>query len=145
MKFMFFSIKYHYSDILWKRNKLHLSRLFCCNHTCYVNMVSVMSAMSASRYISSTSRHHPRYQSRSSMYILGLIPRNFAELAEAVPIAYLHRVKNTALNWSPPCLWWQILNVQKSRNFEILISQSCHSEIKNRQISMKKFSGGKHL
>ena len=27
-----------------------------------------------------------RYQSRSSMYIRGLIPRNFAELAEAVPI-----------------------------------------------------------
>ena len=32
----------------WKnktKHKLHLSRLFCCNHTCYcVNMVSVMSA-----------------------------------------------------------------------------------------------------
>ena len=27
-----------------------------------------------------------KYQSRSSMYIRGLIPRNFAELAEAVPI-----------------------------------------------------------
>ena len=36
--------------------------------------------------IASTTRFHPRYQSRSSMYIRGLISRNFAELAEAVPI-----------------------------------------------------------
>ena len=50
---------------------------FKCNHTCYcVNMVSVTSA----------SRYHPSYQSRPSMYILGLIPRKFGELAEAVPI-----------------------------------------------------------
>ena len=36
-----FSIKYRYSDILLKKHKLHLSPLFCCNHTCYcVNMVS---------------------------------------------------------------------------------------------------------
>ena len=34
----------------------------------------------------SASRYHPRYQSTSSMYIRDLIPRNFAELAEAVPI-----------------------------------------------------------
>ena len=67
-----------------KKHKLHLSRLFCCNHTCYcVNMVSVTSV---SRYITSASRYHPRYQSRSSMYICGLIPWNFAELVEAVPI-----------------------------------------------------------
>ena len=80
-----FSIKYRYSDILLKKkqHKLHLSRLFCCNHACYcVNMVSVTSA---SRYIKSASRYHPRIQSRSSMYIRGLIPRYFAELAEAVP------------------------------------------------------------
>ena len=51
--------------------------MFCCNHTCHcVNMVSVMSA----------SRYHPCYQSRSSLYIHGLIPRDFVELAEAVPI-----------------------------------------------------------
>ena len=74
MNFMFF---------YWKK-KLHLSRLFCCSHTCYcVNLVSVTST---SRYITSASRYHPRYHSRSSMYIRGLIPRNFAELAEAVPI-----------------------------------------------------------
>ena len=85
MKFMFFSN--HYSDILLKKkkqqqHKFHLSRLFCCNRTCYcVNMVSVMSA---SRYITPASRYHQRYQSRSSMYIRGLIPRNFAELTEAV-------------------------------------------------------------
>ena len=55
-------------------------RLFCCNHTCYcVGMVSVMST---SRYVTSASR----YQSRSSMYIQGLIPRNTTELVEAVLI-----------------------------------------------------------
>ena len=32
------------------------------------------------------SRYHPRYQSRSSKYTRGQIPRNFAELAKAVPI-----------------------------------------------------------
>ena len=84
MKFKFFSIKYRYSDILLKKHKLHLSRLFCCNHTCYcVNMVSVMSA---SCYITSASHYHLGYQSRSSMYICGLFTRNFAKLAEAVPI-----------------------------------------------------------
>ena len=41
---------------------------------------------SVSRYISSASCYHPRYQIRSLMYIRGLIPWNFAELAEAVPI-----------------------------------------------------------
>ena len=56
--------------------------MFCCNHTCYcANMVSVMS-----RYITSVSRYHPRYQSRSSIYIRCLIPRNSKELTEAVPI-----------------------------------------------------------
>ena len=48
-----------------KKHKLHLNRLFCCNHTkscCCVNMVSVTSA---SRYITSASYYHPRYQSRS--------------------------------------------------------------------------------
>ena len=64
----FFSIKC--SDILLNTHKLHLSRLFCCNHTCYCfNMVSVTSA----------SRYQPRYQSRSSMYIRRLIPRTFAD------------------------------------------------------------------
>ena len=49
----------------------------------------MVSVTSASRYITSASRYHPRYQSRSSMYIHGLIPRNFAELAEADPIVLL--------------------------------------------------------
>ena len=89
----FSSIKIDYSDypknLISRINevekpKLHLSRWFCCNHTCYcVHMVSVTSV---SRYITSSSRYHPRYQSRSSMYIRGLILRNFVELAEAVPI-----------------------------------------------------------
>ena len=47
----------------------------------------MVSVMSASRYVASASRYHPRFQSRSLMYIRGLIPRNFAELAEAVPLA----------------------------------------------------------
>ena len=65
MKFMFF-------------NKISLYQ------TCYcLNMVSVTSA---SRYITPASRYQSRYQSRSSMYISGLIPRNFAEFAETVPI-----------------------------------------------------------
>ena len=84
-----FSIKYRYSysDILLKK-KLNLiyNHLNCCNHSCYcVNMVSVTSA---SRFITPSSRYHPCYQSRSSMYIRGLIQQNFAELVEAVPIDY---------------------------------------------------------
>ena len=79
MKFMcFFSIKQRCSDILLKKLKLYLSGLFCINHTCYcVNMVSLTSA----------SRYHLCYQRRSSMYICGLIPLNFADPAEVVPIA----------------------------------------------------------
>ena len=46
----------------------------------------MVSVTSASRFITSVPHQHPRYQSRSSMYIRGLIPRNFAELAESVPI-----------------------------------------------------------
>ena len=81
-----FSIKYRYSDILLKKqqHKLDLNSLFCCNHTCYyVNRVSVTSA---SNNITSVLCYHPCYQRRSSMYIRGLIPRNFAELDEVVPI-----------------------------------------------------------
>ena len=56
-------------------------------------MVSEMSASCyitpASCYITSASHYHPHYQSRSSMYIRGLIPQNFAELGEAVPIGSL--------------------------------------------------------
>ena len=80
MKFIYFSIKYRYSDILLAKHKFHLNNpLFCCKHTCYcVNMVSVMSA----------SCYDPRYQSRSSMYIRGLIQLNFAELNEAVLIEF---------------------------------------------------------
>ena len=43
-----------------EKTKTSFKLLFCFNHTCYcVNMVSVMSA---SRYITSASRYHPRYQ-----------------------------------------------------------------------------------
>ena len=71
-----------YVYILFKKTQLHLNRLFCCNHTCYcVNAVSVTSA---SHYITSALCYQPHYQSRSSVYIRGLIPRNFVELAETV-------------------------------------------------------------
>ena len=46
----------------------------------------MISVTSASRYITSASRYHLRYQSRCLVYIRGLIPRNFAEFAEAVPV-----------------------------------------------------------
>ena len=48
----------------------------------------MVSVTSASQYITSASRYHSRDQSKPLMYIHGLIPRNFAELAEAVPIGY---------------------------------------------------------
>ena len=89
----------------FKNHKLHLSRLFCSNHTCYcINIVSVTSA----------SRYHMGYQSRSSMYTYGLIPRNFTELAEAVPIGaypqqhefgkvsrYHHNRRHELSHWYP--------------------------------------------
>ena len=84
-EFWVFSIKYRYL-LKKKTRKLHLSRLICCNYTCYcVIMLSVKSAL----------RYRPRYQSRSSMYIRGPIPRNFAELAEAVPIGRHLRTRVT--------------------------------------------------
>ena len=46
----------------------------------------MVSVTSVSCYITLASRYHSSYQSRSSMYIRGLIPRNVAELAVVVPI-----------------------------------------------------------
>ena len=46
----------------------------------------MFSVTSVTCFVTSASR----YQSKSSMYILGLIPRNSTELAEAVPIAAKH-------------------------------------------------------
>ena len=70
----------------WKKTPINFiyNHLFCCNHTCYC--VNIVSLMSASRYTMSVSCYHPSYQSRSSMYIHGLIPQNSTELAEAVLI-----------------------------------------------------------
>ena len=53
----------------------------------------MVSVKSASRYITSASRYHSHYQSRLSMYIRCLIPRNFAELAEVVPIVTTYVVE----------------------------------------------------
>ena len=83
-----FSIKYRY--ILLKKHKPHYNHLFCCNHTC-CGMVSVTLAF---RYLTSASC----YQSRSMMYIRGLIPPNFTELAEAVPTEVHESVRNGALS-----------------------------------------------
>ena len=70
-----------YEKVIKKTINFIYNRLFCCNHTCYcVSMVSVTPAL---RYVMSVSR----YQSRSSMYIRGLIPWNSTEFTEAVQIA----------------------------------------------------------
>ena len=53
----------------------------------------MVSVTSASRYMTSASRNHPRYQSRSSMYIRSLIPRSSADLAEAVPFGVPTSIK----------------------------------------------------
>ena len=106
---MFFSIKYRYSDILLKKHKLHLSRLFCCNHTCYC--VNTISVTPASRYIPSASRYHPRYQRRSSMYIRGLMPRNFTEIAEAILIGFLTICQST---------YWRVSSLQRVNPEQVL-------------------------
>ena len=93
MKFMYFSIKYCNGDILLEKNMNFIySRLFCCNHTCYC--VGTVSVTSASHYVMSASH----YQSRSSMYIRGLIPRNSTELVEAVQMVY-SQIANKMMMW----------------------------------------------
>ena len=52
----------------------------------------MVSVTSASLYITSASLKHLHYQSRSSMYIRGLIPQNFAEYAEAIQVDILNIV-----------------------------------------------------
>ena len=96
MKFMYFSIKYRIEK---KHINFICNGLFCCSHTCYcVNMVYVTSAL---RNITSASRYYPRYHSRSSMYIRGLIPRNFTEFAEVVPIAF-NKCSDLGVNFARP-------------------------------------------
>ena len=102
-----------------KKYKLHLSRLFCFNHTCYcVNMVSVTLA---SHYITSASCNHPRYQSRSSINIRGLIPRNFAELVEAVWLTLMKYFTLCQSMCLPVSIIKMFMFVDASRN--ALISQ----------------------
>ena len=105
MKFMYFLIKYRNSDILLKKHKLRsiYKLLFCCNHTCFC--VNIVYVTSASRFITSASRYHPRCQSRSSMYIRGLIPRNFAELADAVPIDKTCAILRTSIGSVTVSVW----------------------------------------
>ena len=84
MKFIFFN-KISIERYFIEKNITSFNSFFCFNHTCYC--ANVDSVTSASGYLTPASRYHLRYQSRSSMYIRGLVPRNFEELAEAVPIA----------------------------------------------------------
>ena len=65
----------------------------------------MVSVTSASRFITSSPRYHPRYQSISSTYIRGLIPRNFAELSEAVPIALKCICKKIEPRIGPTICW----------------------------------------
>ena len=67
-----FSIKYRCSAISFEKKDINFIyyRSFGCNHTCYC--VSIVCVTPASRYVTSASR----YQSRSSIYIRGMIPRN---------------------------------------------------------------------
>ena len=91
--------------VLFNENIAIYNRLFCCNHTCYC--VNVVSETSASRDITTASRFHPRYQSRSSMYIRNLIPRNSAVIAEAVPVTYLFCYVTDPTILVDPILFWQ--------------------------------------
>ena len=84
MKFMYSSIKYSYSDILFKNINFIYNRLFCCNHTC--SCACIVSVAPASGYVTSTSR----YQSRSSMYIWGLITQNWTRQFPLKP-RYKHK------------------------------------------------------
>ena len=86
---MYFSIIYRYSDILLKKNnnkKTHTITSFIT--VCFTAIILAIVCVNMV-FVTSASRYHPCYQSRSSMYIRGLIPRNFAELAGAVPIVHL--------------------------------------------------------
>ena len=86
MKFYVFSLKYRYFFFFERTITSFKPFVLLQSHLLFVNMVSVMSM---TRYTCNTSasRYNPRYQS-TSMPIRALIPRNFAELAEAVPIAF---------------------------------------------------------
>ena len=76
MKFMYF---------IEKKTSFIYNHLFCCNPTYYYfGMFSVASTL---RYVTSASR----FQSRSSVYIRGLIPRNLS-----VPIVCVVLVDGTA-------------------------------------------------
>ena len=88
-----FSIKYSYSNILLGKKHLDFTygilwivvTFYFAAIELTIYCIGMVSVTSASRYLTSTSR----YQSRPSMYIRGLIPRNSMELAEAVPIEIL--------------------------------------------------------
>ena len=75
----------------------------------------MVSVTLASCYITSTSCYHPRYQSKSSMYIRGLIPRNFAELVEVVTIDRVHVLKYAKDSNKPlTCLFNKIVIVAET-------------------------------
>ena len=73
----------------------------------------MVSVTSASRYVTSVSH----YQSRCLMYIQGLIPRNFTELAEAVPIAILILHSNSSMLGNFSCFCCHQLTFLKTNFF----------------------------
>ena len=87
MKFMYFSIKYRYSDILLKNIHFIYNRFCCCNHTCKCG--GMVAVTSASSHVTSALS----YQRRSSMFIRGLMPLDATEMAEAVPIGMLSNLE----------------------------------------------------
>ena len=84
MKFVYLSIKYRI-NILRKKNINFISNRLYLLQSHFFYCVGIVSVTPASRYVTSASR----YQSRSSMYIRGLIPRNSTEKDEAVSIGIL--------------------------------------------------------
>ena len=86
MKCMYFSIKYRYSDILLKKPINFILTVYYAAITPFIVLTWFHVKLEV-RYITSASHYHPGYQSRSLMYIRGLIPRNITEVAEEVLIA----------------------------------------------------------
>ena len=94
------------------------------SHLLLYGMVSVTSASS---YVTSA----PRYQSRSSTYIRGLVSRNSTELAEAVPIegtSYMYKseTKSHALQIAQelvPPLFLEKAGDKK----QVSITRKCHN------------------
>ena len=99
MNFMYFSIN---SDIYFKNINFIYNHLFSCNHTCYC--VGKVSVTLASRYVHVTPASC--YQSRSSVYTQGPIPRNWLRRFR-LALMQLHSIRSYYLEnllTLTPCL-----------------------------------------